>query len=122
MSTGVPVLTEVVSFTGAYCPDFSKASGSLEQHQTLVLCCLSSNGNVWDQAKYDHDHFCFAFLLAAGSAFRDLNPAGPTNSSTQGGATQLRGQSGAELGLDLCMREEAQTTVCRHGHPLIPLN
>lgn len=85
------------SFHRGLLPRLSKTSGSLEQHQTLVLCCLSSQGNVWGQAKYVHDHFCFAFLSAASSAFRDLNLAGLTNSSAQGGASQLRGQSGSEL-------------------------
>lgn len=51
------------------------------------------------QANQVHDPFCSAFLSAASSAFRDLNLAGLTKLSTQGGSLyfQLSGEFGPEL-------------------------
>lgn len=98
MSTGAPVLTGVLPFTGAYCPDSAGPLASWNNTKPRSCAVLSSKGNVWGQAKCIHDHFCFAFLSAASSAFRYLNPAGLTNSSTQGGASHLRGQFWARAG------------------------
>lgn len=91
-----PPVDRGASFHSGLLPRLSRASRSLE-HQALVLCCPQLQGG--EPARFIITSALFAFLSAASSAFRDLNPAGLTKSSAQGGAlySQLRGQSGAGL-------------------------
>lgn len=97
MRTGAQLLTGA-SYPWGLLPRLSRASSAQHYPRSCaVLICKGAGSGTASQV-----HFCFAFLSAASSAFRDLTPAGLTKSSTQGGAlhSHLRGQSGTELEAD----------------------
>lgn len=61
-----PAVTGLLPVPGAHCSDSAAPLAPWSYNRPRACVVLSCKGHIWIQASQVHDHFCFAFLSAAG--------------------------------------------------------